>query len=432
MNYEAPSESGLLAHARILISQPFLYQYAGSEVVTLELAESLASAGADVSIVSSGFSEPLAREVDALQSVRLFQMDSGEFSGYLDEQMPDLVWVHQGMVPEDILRRAGETRFVFAHLSPAHPSESPFVPDVEKTLADAVYYVSAYAKEVHAASGAIAARPGVGVYVLDNPAPAQFHQHPKNLSENSESSLSSLLVVSNHVPAELVDAIRQLRVLGVRVRVVGIPQEGIDSTPERVTPALIADYDAVVTIGKTVQYALVAGKPVYCYDHFGGPGWLQANNYEEAKHRHFSGRGGPSRSEKQIVEELTEGYVGAAAYAKERLEESQEEFGYSRIIHQVATLLEIPPAERTKLDEATLLGYLNAHATVRGYGDAYYQERTLTRQHIVNLEDIISSLESELRLLRQPKVTGCQRVVWALRNPIPAARALSRRLRISR
>ena len=56
------------------------------------------------------------------------------------------------------------------------------------------------------------------------------------------------------------------------------------------TPEVLAPYDAVVTIGKTVQYALSMGIPAYVYDHFGGVGWLDEDSLEPELHWAFSGQ----------------------------------------------------------------------------------------------------------------------------------------------
>jgi hypothetical protein len=91
-------------------------------------------------------------------------------------------------------------------------------------------------------------------------------------------------------------------------------QAELGATVRRVTPELIHEHDAVVSIGKTVQYALAAGVPVFCYDHFGGPGWLNDGNVEAAARHNFSGRGFTARdSASELVEEIGDGYRAARA-----------------------------------------------------------------------------------------------------------------------
>ena len=57
-----------------------------------------------------------------------------------------------------------------------------------------------------------------------------------------------------------------------------------------VNAELLKKYDVVITIGRTVQMGLVMGIPVYCYDHFGGPGYITTENIDFNEFYNFSGR----------------------------------------------------------------------------------------------------------------------------------------------
>jgi hypothetical protein len=71
----------------------------------------------------------------------------------------------------------------------------------------------------------------------------------------------------------------------------------------------------VVTIGKTVQYGLACGVPVYVYDKFGGPGYLDRTNFAAAKRCNFSGRCCRRKLEPaQIGAEIVEAYNDARAF----------------------------------------------------------------------------------------------------------------------
>ena len=61
--------------------------------------------------------------------------------------------------------------------------------------------------------------------------------------------------------------------------------------------------DAVVTIGHTVQKALSRGVPAFCYDHYGGPGYILPGNAEQAADDTFSGRGSSIRGGAEIAED---------------------------------------------------------------------------------------------------------------------------------
>jgi len=57
-----------------------------------------------------------------------------------------------------------------------------------------------------------------------------------------------------------------------------------------VNAKLLLQYDVVITIGRTVQQCLCLGVPVYCYDHFGGPGYITLENIDFNESLNFSGR----------------------------------------------------------------------------------------------------------------------------------------------
>ena len=76
-------------------------------------------------------------------------------------------------------------------------------------------------------------------------------------------------------------------------------------------------YDLVITIGKTVQYCFALKIPVYCYDHFGGPGYIDGENYALAKNHNFSGIG---FNRKITGEGLFQDMVSRFTQANENLE----------------------------------------------------------------------------------------------------------------
>jgi hypothetical protein len=121
-----------------------------------------------------------------------------------------------------------------------------------------------------------------------------------------------------------------------------------------------------VTIGKTVQYALVAGVPVYCYDTFGGPGWLSPENVEAAAANHFSGAGSAKRDAATIAAELVEGWDRARRDAEALLPLAWERFDlHARLTETVVPLLHSEPAPR--LDDALVDEYLAIQRIVARY-----------------------------------------------------------------
>lgn len=146
------------------------------------------------------------------------------------------------------------------------------------------------------------------VTVFHNAAPAAFGAPPRTLPE----APARILLVTNHDDSAVLDAARRLRG-HAELRHVG--RSAGDQA--LVTPTEIQGTDLVISIGKSVQYALLAHTPVYVYDHFGGPGYLTPENCERAAHYSFTGRccerklGGEA-----LCAEILAGYAGGCDFAR--------------------------------------------------------------------------------------------------------------------
>ena len=124
----------MLRPGRALVTQNHMVDFAGSEVVTLELAEALAALGAEVTVFCNTLGDPMAGAA-ATRGVRVVDDDTG-----LAEQDFDLVWIHHQVVPDAVIQKLAspDTTVVFEHLSPFEPLELPLLADVEQTLAAVV------------------------------------------------------------------------------------------------------------------------------------------------------------------------------------------------------------------------------------------------------------------------------------------------------
>jgi len=297
----------------ILITQGELVDYGGSELVTLELAEYLSGLGWSVHILVNFVSEPMLKEFRPLNGVTIHTNADTVDVGDLD-----LIWVHHQLLPETIVEMAERgvltAKVVFHHMSPFIPLEFPLFARVEKWLADAILFNS---PETQRALESALTGLGVRGQVFGNPAPDTFWSDPAGRRPYS-AALSRLLIVTNHLPAELGDAVEELRAQGVEMRAIGRLPGG---EYRRTLPDDLEWADAVVSIGKTVQYGIVNGLPVYCYDHFGGSGWLNSDNVTKNADLNFSGRGFEPKSASEIVDELVGGFKDAQDFARRALSE---------------------------------------------------------------------------------------------------------------
>lgn len=290
----APVGDGL-DPARILIANHQFWRYSGSEIHALQLAEHFADQGAEVVLAGVSRVPWLVREIEAkgVKFVSLRQIWRERRTGY------DIVWTHH------------ETVFFLLHVlvaircrlavhgilsSSVKLERVPDVPPIGLSQNLALLANSAETRDAaETASGQ------VGIGVLLNIVPEPFRAHPKR---THSSQLRRVVVVSNHIPDELLAAKPLLRDRGVEVEFFGVGHRYvlIDHTS-------LVDFDVVVTIGKTAQYALVQGIPLFLYDKFGGPGYIDPDLFDRHEARNFSGRSDPRpMSPEEICDALIEGY----------------------------------------------------------------------------------------------------------------------------
>ena len=139
----------------------------------------------------------------------------------------------------------------------------------------------------------------INTYVFINSAPEEFIR-----DVNLSGQLKNIAIISNHLPEELYDAVRILKKNNINVDICGKKH---NYSP--ITPDILSKYDLIITIGKTVQYALSMGIPVYNYDHFGGEGYLRRSNLDREEFYNFSGRSSFRKlSAEALSNEILDGY----------------------------------------------------------------------------------------------------------------------------
>jgi NAD(P)-dependent dehydrogenase (short-subunit alcohol dehydrogenase family) len=294
----------------VLITQGRLRGMGGSEMISLEMAEHFAAAGSKVVVVARSIDAGIASMFTAIPGVEVREPSWSGLDDRLTSVPFSLVWVHHNVVPDAVLRGAVDAPVVFAHLSASSPAEAPLVPGLEAALASAVVFNSPETKDAQVSQGLFEHVAQERLHVFPNPAPDPF----ADVTDRTPGDRPRLLVVSNHIPMDLHRALEQVRNT-FDVTLVG-QQTELGAAPQRVGPDLVAEHDAVVSIGKTVQYALVAGRAIFCYDRFGGPGWLDKDNVDRAASTNFSGRGFDKRSPGVLAKELVEGWETGATFAR--------------------------------------------------------------------------------------------------------------------
>jgi hypothetical protein len=248
---------------------------AGSEVTTLELAEALRERGIDVWIGSFEFGGEVTEAARAA-GCRLLDL-----SGECDTSLSfDLAWVHHAPTYYSLFLEHGvkSEKTIFSSLSHFEPLESPPIPlaGVSRYLVNSDENADFFQEQYPAFAPYMS--------VFPNAAPRRFWSSVAAKREPDFANLS-FAVVSNHPPEEMLRAIELAQQQGLKLQIFGH-----NGTATRVTPEILANFDGVISIGKTVQYCLAMQMPIYCYDHFGGPGWIDPTNFDSARKQNFSGR----------------------------------------------------------------------------------------------------------------------------------------------
>lgn len=389
---------------RFLITQPIIRNFTGSIVVTLELAAYLQSQGAEVTVYTAFYDQPVKT---AFENVNIKVTSSKEEPNFALQDF-DYIWVHSQILPYSIVRRLNElskssTRFIFLHMSPHHvlaPDEFPWIYQLEDKLTNLRLVISE--ETASAQNQYLNFSPTL---FFRNPAPVEFCEIERVPSK----TLKKVLVVTNHPPVELDETIAILREQHPEVMI-----ETFGETfdwQKVITASELKKYDAIITIGKTVQYGLVAGIPVFVYDKFGGFGYLNKGNYEVAKRQNFSGRGGNKLTAREIVNRLIDEYVPARQFALDHRPDFIDTYSIDNVVPQI--IQSVP--ERCRIDFSS--EYIKALLAAQRIAHEFFQALGMSRNFYERANSDIDALQADISAL-QANVAEHQQVIKALERDI--------------
>lgn len=278
---------------RAIVASHSLVGYAGSEVLTLELAIELRDMGWEVSVAALLTGEPMASEFGK-HGFRIVDL-LGEPSAVGSLKF-DLAWIHHAPVLYELflVQKIEADTIVFSSLSHFDPLEvvPQYRAKVDLLLANSFENGNHIQGELGLDAGQ--------VIVFPNAVPSNYWDSRK---KSHNSAAKHVAIISNHPPPEVLEATALLKKQGIAVTHIGV-----GGTPVLINPGLLLNYDVVISIGKTVPYCFALKVPVYCYDHFGGPGWLREEDFVLAGQNNFSGRGFFKKTPETIAEEIVKGY----------------------------------------------------------------------------------------------------------------------------
>lgn len=176
------------------------------------------------------------------------------------------------------------------------------------------------------------------MYIFENPIPDKFAIY--NLNRKLPSLYpKKIAVISNHIPTEILELSKELS-KSIKIDYIGM---GGGKYIE-VTPNILSTYDLIITIGKTVQYAMGMGIPVYEYDHFGGNGYITPENIADEAISNFSGRNKMRKlSAREIAKEILEGYRTAILDIEQLKKIAIDRFLLSTNMNKLLDIIERSP-----------------------------------------------------------------------------------------
>ncbi|HEM3473077.1 glycosyltransferase [Streptococcus suis] len=318
---------------RFLLTHIWLRGFGGAELNILELAEYLQQEGAIVEVFTYLFLEPMRSEFEK-RNIKVITDREHVFS--LEDY--DFIISCQNILPNSIVKSLREhhskfPKIIFLHMAAlkSHVLEQPFVFGLESRLSSGTLAIS---QEVVDKNLSRFFNDIPRLFMYQNPVPVGYAVN----SYSNNRPLKKILIISNHPPSELKELQSWFDASGIIVDYAGV----WSSKYELASPEMFSEYDCIIGIGKNVQYCLVLGKPIYVYDHFAGPGFLNSKNFEKAEYHNFSGRGfeDNQKSPQEIFEDIMENYDDAKKFYTENVEFFRKKYQLSNVLPQLIEQLE--------------------------------------------------------------------------------------------
>lgn len=276
---------------KVLITNHFIVNFTGSELATFDIALEFKKLGCEVTIATFSYDSPL-KELFENENIKVVNI----LKSNLDNTEYDIIWSHHSPVLSHCIFESNVTakKVIFSSLSPYEPLEAPpvYINELSLCLANSFETRDQLINE-----GVVKDK----IHVLNNSVDDSFFD---KYVENRSKQLNRVCIISNHVPEEIKELSKLFTEVGIDCDIFGIQHRF-----EHITPDKLENYDVIITIGRSVQYGLAMGIPVYCYDRFGGPGYITTDNIDSAEYFNFAGRcTNRALKENEIFDEITVNY----------------------------------------------------------------------------------------------------------------------------
>lgn len=255
---------------KVLLTNYQMIGFSGSELDTLKIANYFLGKNYDVTIFTLRYGYPLLSEIDE----RIKIVTSKNIGDMVKKY--DIIWSHHFPLLDYLLFFQGISANYIHYVSLSSFSDYECLPE---------YYKELNLNSIISFEGKIALSDEnydvSNINLFTNYASKYCFEY-----KIRKHILKKICIVSNHIPNELYDFVRLFS--SRKGKTVDIYGRGHNYV--RVTPKLLSKYDLIITIGRTVNDALALGIPVYCYDRFGGDGFITMRNVDNSYKFNFSGR----------------------------------------------------------------------------------------------------------------------------------------------
>lgn len=283
-----------------LITGYYFNAYTGSMMHICEIAQGLSQSGWNVTIATMCLTEEIRKYVAQLGNVKVEMVWHMPNNMHFDAAL----CYHFPILPQLLRKGIVIERILFGSLSGFEPLEFPPL-----CLSCKDYYLQVHSHELFKQMITEHGISSSQLLLVPNTVPDHYYEREiKDTSLRDDLAACPhprrVAVVSNHVPEELRLAQKHLIEKEITVTFYGVADNHVP-----ITPSILQNYDVVITIGKTVQYCMALGIPVYEYDHFGGAGYITKQNVSLEEQYNFSGRATRRKlSDTEICEELLSQY----------------------------------------------------------------------------------------------------------------------------
>ena len=349
---------------RFLITVFSLNGYHGSMMHVCELSKELINLGYNVSIATCRINKEIKKSIESNIGAKVY---------FFDDLPIDNTYKYVLAYHEPILTYLLAKGIQFDHLGIG--SLSSFL-DIEtpSLLSLQSFPVFVHSKEL---AGKLKEHLKISnIKIIPNFVPQKFFDN-----KNKNTILKKIAIVSNHIPEELLEAKTLLEQESYQVTIFG---KGY--TYKEITPEVIEEYDIIISIGKTVQYALAMGKPIYNYDIWGGCGYITLDNIDITEYYNFSGR---DNTNKKTAAEIKEEIISKHSLCLENTEKLKEiaknRYNIEKLTKEILQIFNTTDNQILNTPE-----WFIYKARCKQHGDELIQHRELAKNTYPQLKKLLS------------------------------------------